>query len=160
MASAVGMKSSSFIANKKSMKALSTLVDSITADNRKGALVAVPPTVKKESWTMKKEKMERELRARGGMSKKGCQLHFADQAEAEALTGFVRNAVTPLGIRSSATIPLFLSHHIPALKEGYFWLGGGAINLKLGVRTDDFVSCLQPVVADVTFKEGCETGVG
>ena len=108
----------------------------------------------------KKEKMERELRARGGMSKKGCQLHFADQAEAEALTGFVRNAVTPLGMKPSAEIPLFLSHHIPALKEGYFWLGGGAINLKLGVRTDDFVSCLQPVVADVTFKEGCETGVG
>ena len=58
----------------------------------------------------KKEDMERLLRARGGMSKKQCQVLFADEGEVAALTGFVHNSVTPVGM--DCEMPIFLSHHV------------------------------------------------
>ena len=39
----------------------------------------------------KKENMEREVRKLGGLSKKQCQIFFADEAEVVAMTGFVHN---------------------------------------------------------------------
>ena len=48
-----------------------------------------------------------------------------DQADAEAITGFIRNAVTVVGAR--APLPIYLSHHIAELSSGHFWLGGGAV---------------------------------
>ena len=44
--------------------------------------------------------------------------------------------------------------------DGGFWLGGGAVNLKLEVQTREFVAAMAPIVADVTFKEGCITQAG
>jgi len=58
----------------------------------------------------KKEDMERLLRARGGMSKKQCQVLFADEGEVAAMTGFVHNSVTPVGM--DCEMPIFLSHHV------------------------------------------------
>ena len=54
--------------------------------------------------------MERLLRARGGMSKKQCQVLFADEGEVAAMTGFVHNSVTPVGM--DCEMPIFLSHHV------------------------------------------------
>ena len=52
-------------------------------------------------------------------------LEEEDQADAEAITGFIRNAVTVVGAR--APLPIYLSHHIAELSSGHFWLGGGAV---------------------------------
>ena len=123
----------------------------------------------------KKEDMERLLRARGGMSKKQCQVLFADEGEVAAMTGFVHNSVTPVGM--DCEMPIFLSHHVvrtrttatplprslrrqePAcvpqdeLPGGEFWMGGGAVNLKLKVKTELFKKAYGVVVGDVTVTQ-------
>ena len=108
----------------------------------------------------KKEKMEREVQRWGGMSKNQCQILFAEQSDAEELTGFVRNAVTVVG--SASPLPVFISHHVAELPGGGFWLGGGAINLKLRVDTEELLRAMWPIVVDVTFvkQKGEDTDAG
>ena len=85
------------------------LCKTIVVENRKWQLAqALPPPADGDVDTMaarsryfgvvfqygarfKKENMEREVRKRGGLTKKQCQILFADEAEVVAMTGFIHN---------------------------------------------------------------------
>lgn len=49
----------------------------------------------------------------------------------DRLTGFSHNAVTPVGMLER--LPIVLSHRIAALQPALFWMGGGEVDLKLGL---------------------------
>ncbi|KAL3693182.1 hypothetical protein R1sor_006833 [Riccia sorocarpa] len=85
----------------------------------------------------------------GRLPKKKINMRLAPEAESNALTGFEHNAVTPFGMLTN--IPVILSDAIVRLQPEFFWLGGGEVDLKLGIRTQDFIRILDPFIADCLY---------
>lgn len=50
-----------------------------------------------------------------------------------------------------ANYQVILSDAIPKLKPDFFWLGGGEVDLKLGLRTDDFIKLVKPWIINCTW---------
>lgn len=82
----------------------------------------------------------------GKIPKKRFNMRLAPEDESYRLTGFSHNAVTPFGMKSQ--IPVILSDAIPKLQPDFFWLGGGEVDLKLGIHTRDFINMFKPFIAD------------
>ncbi|KAG6549064.1 hypothetical protein Mapa_009507 [Marchantia paleacea] len=85
----------------------------------------------------------------GKVPKKKFNMRLAPEEESNKLTGFEHNAVTPFGMVSD--IPVILSDAIVHLQPEYFWLGGGEVDLKLGLRTQDFIRILNPFIVDCIY---------
>ncbi|KAJ6804449.1 uncharacterized protein M6B38_183295 [Iris pallida] len=78
------------------------------------------------------------------VAKKKFNMRLAPEEESLALTGFVHNAVTCIGMKTD--IPVILDEAIVKLNPDYFWLGGGEVDLKLGIRTPEFIKSVKPFV--------------
>ncbi|KAL5213533.1 hypothetical protein ABZP36_024380 [Zizania latifolia] len=76
--------------------------------------------------------------------KKRFNMRLAPEEESLKLTGFVHNAVTCIGMETN--IPVIIDEAITKLDEDFFWLGGGEVDLKLGVRTSQFINAFNPFV--------------
>jgi prolyl-tRNA editing enzyme YbaK/EbsC (Cys-tRNA(Pro) deacylase) len=72
------------------------------------------------------------------------------------LTGYEYNGVTPLGCLQD--IPIVLSHRIAELKQPFFWLGAGEVDLKWRVSTAEFIRHFKPLVANITYDDMKEDG--
>ncbi|CAM6121653.1 unnamed protein product [Calypogeia fissa] len=46
---------------------------------------------------------------------------------------------------------VILSDAIVKLNPAFFWLGGGEVDLKLGIRTEEFVKMINPFVVDCIY---------
>lgn len=75
-------------------------------------------------------------------------LRLADEAVSQALTGFVHNAISPLGMLTP--IPLIVCSSAASVRPSFLWLGGGAVNVKLCIPTADLVRITGALVADVS----------
>ncbi|KAH7427376.1 hypothetical protein KP509_10G041200 [Ceratopteris richardii] len=82
----------------------------------------------------------------GKIPKKRFNLRLAPEDDAHRLTGYSYNAVTPIGMRTA--IPLILSDAILKLQPPFFWLGGGEVDLKLGLNAFEFVKKFNPFIVD------------
>ncbi|XP_010440145.1 PREDICTED: uncharacterized protein LOC104723467 [Camelina sativa] len=80
----------------------------------------------------------------GKIPKKRFNLRLAPEETSIKLTGFEHNAVTCIGMKTN--IPVILDEAIAKLKPDFFWLGGGEIDLKLGVRTSEFLEFVKPFI--------------
>ncbi|KFK26533.1 hypothetical protein AALP_AA8G261300 [Arabis alpina] len=80
----------------------------------------------------------------GKIPKKRFNLRLAPEETSNKLTGFDRNAVTCIGMKTD--IPVILDEAITKLSPDFFWLGGGEIDLKLGVRTSEFLDFVKPFI--------------
>ena len=82
------------------------------------------------------------------------KLHWHAAQASERLTGFVHNAVTPVGM-AAPEMPIVLSHHIQAHGgsdgAGVIWFGGGEPDLKLGMPVGTFARAYCPFVCDCTY---------
>ncbi|GJN21772.1 hypothetical protein PR202_gb09286 [Eleusine coracana subsp. coracana] len=76
--------------------------------------------------------------------KKRFNMRLAPEEESCKLTGFVHNAVTCIGMETD--IPVIIDEAITKLDEDFFWLGGGEVDLKLGMRTSQFLNAFRPFV--------------
>uniref|UniRef100_A0A0E0CPE6 YbaK/aminoacyl-tRNA synthetase-associated domain-containing protein n=1 Tax=Oryza meridionalis TaxID=40149 RepID=A0A0E0CPE6_9ORYZ len=76
--------------------------------------------------------------------KKRFNMRLAPEEESLKLTGFVHNAVTCIGMETD--IPVIIDEAITKLDKDFFWLGGGEVDLKLGVRTSQFLNAFKPFV--------------
>ena len=76
------------------------------------------------------------------------EFRIAHPEDNDRLTGYSHNSVTPFGILDASNVAILLCKAIVPLK--WFWMGGGHVNLKLGMSVSDFVSALNPVVAEVS----------
>jgi len=75
--------------------------------------------------------------------------HFQLAKNSETITGFEHNAVCPIGM--AVPIPIIVDKKITNLHPNYIWLGGGEVDLKLGIRVSDLLKISKNVfVADVT----------
>jgi prolyl-tRNA editing enzyme YbaK/EbsC (Cys-tRNA(Pro) deacylase) len=61
-------------------------------------------------------------------------LRVASVEDNDRITGYSHNSVTPFGLLET-NVPIYLSSAI----DGYFWMGGGHVHLKLGMSVADFL---------------------
>ena len=83
-----------------------------------------------------------------GMGKKQFNFRLADPEVSQKMTGFGYNAVVPFG--TAVKIPVILSEKITKLSPAYFWMGGGHVDCKVRVDTEEFLESIKPFVADIT----------
>lgn len=63
-------------------------------------------------------------------------------------TGYSHGAVTPFGMLRQGQIPIFLHSNVVPLQ--FFWMGGGHVQLKLGMAVSEFLRATQAKVADIS----------
>ncbi|KAL2490028.1 YbaK/aminoacyl-tRNA synthetase-associated domain [Forsythia ovata] len=80
----------------------------------------------------------------GKISKKKFNMRLAPEETSAKLTGFEHNGVTCIGMKTD--IPVILDEAIVKLIPDFFWLGGGEIDLKLGIRTSEFIDFVKPFI--------------
>lgn len=78
----------------------------------------------------------------GKIAKKKFNLRLAPEETSVNLTGYEHNAVTCIGMKTD--IPVILDEAIVKLHPDFFWLGGGEVDLKLGIRTSEFINFVKP----------------
>ncbi|KAG5505744.1 hypothetical protein JKF63_05080 [Porcisia hertigi] len=83
-----------------------------------------------------------------GMGKKKFNFRLADPAEAEQLTGVRSGAVAPFG--TSTSIPVILSTGVTQLAPPFFYVGGGHLDCKCRLDTEEFIRVTNPIVAPIT----------
>ncbi|KAG9138616.1 hypothetical protein Leryth_012950 [Lithospermum erythrorhizon] len=80
----------------------------------------------------------------GNIPKKRINMRLAPEETSIKLTGYQHNAVTCIGMDTH--IPVILDEAIVKLDPPFFWLGGGEVDLKLGINTEEFISFVKPFV--------------
>lgn len=96
------------------------------------------------------ERVGKAIRELSGKPRKLYNFRLCSPEANVALTGYTHNGVTPLGC--SQKIPIIISHKIVTeLKQGFFWLGGGEVDLKWRVPVKEFLEHFEPMVANITY---------
>ncbi|GFZ01948.1 YbaK/aminoacyl-tRNA synthetase-associated domain-containing protein [Actinidia rufa] len=72
------------------------------------------------------------------------EVRLAPDEMSQKLTGYEHNGVTCIGMKTD--IPVILDEAIVKLDPDFFWLGGGEVDLKLGIRTSEFVDYVKPFI--------------
>ena len=90
------------------------------------------------------------------LSKSKINMRLCAEEVSSRLTGFERNAVSPVGCKT--TLPIIMSHKIANLAQGdpdrdIFWLGAGEVDLKIGINLNDFISAFSPFIVDCTYDD-------
>ena len=62
---------------------------------------------------------------------------MADEADAYELSGYTYNSVTPFFMKDNS-LRIIIGNTIASLEPRYFWLGGGRIELKMGISLEEF----------------------
>jgi hypothetical protein len=77
------------------------------------------------------------------IGKKFFKYRLAEEEDAYALSGYKYNAITPFFMNEANggnKLKIILSDTIAkGLNPGYFWLGGGRVELKLGISVEEFL---------------------
>nr|GMD97249.1 YbaK/prolyl-tRNA synthetase-related family protein [Ipomoea batatas]GMD99967.1 YbaK/prolyl-tRNA synthetase-related family protein [Ipomoea batatas]GME02213.1 YbaK/prolyl-tRNA synthetase-related family protein [Ipomoea batatas]GME15998.1 YbaK/prolyl-tRNA synthetase-related family protein [Ipomoea batatas] len=82
----------------------------------------------------------------GKIAKKKFNMRLAPEEISQSLTGYGHNAVTCVGMKTD--IPVILDEAITKLKPDFFWLGGGEVDLKLGIKTPEFIDAVKPFIVN------------
>ncbi|XP_009605230.1 uncharacterized protein LOC107826295 [Nicotiana tabacum] len=82
----------------------------------------------------------------GKIAKKKFNMRLAPEEISVKLTGYEHNGVTCVGMKTD--IQVILDEAITKLNPDFFWLGGGEIDLKLGMRTSEFIKFVQPFIVN------------
>lgn len=80
------------------------------------------------------------------LSRSQCNMRLASEKDSARLTGFVHNAVSPVGL--SEALPIIVASEIANLQ--FVWLGGGEPDLKLGMSVPQFVAAYKAAVINVS----------
>ncbi|KAM4085688.1 hypothetical protein ACJW30_10G045900 [Castanea mollissima] len=122
-------------------QAPSNVIDCSDQNNSKYYVVVVQYTARFNAETVKNFLY---LLNNGQIAKKKFNLRLAPEDTSLKLTGFEHNAVTCIGMKTD--IPVILDEAIVKLHPDFFWLGGGEVDLKLGIRTSEFIDFVKPFI--------------
>ncbi|GMI34566.1 hypothetical protein TrRE_jg13180 [Triparma retinervis] len=78
------------------------------------------------------------------------QFRVASEEDNDRLTGFKHNSVSPFGLKED--IPVVLSRAVVEEGVNFIWMGGGDVDLKLGMGVKEFVDGRGAFVLDVSDK--------
>ncbi|XP_021831953.1 uncharacterized protein LOC110771898 [Prunus avium] len=122
-------------------QAQSSVVDCSDSNNSKYYVVVVQYTARFNAEAVKNFLYSLN---EGKIAKKKFNLRLAPEETSVELTGFEHNGVTCVGMKTD--IPVILDEAIQKLSPDFFWLGGGEIDLKLGIRTSEFINFVKPFI--------------
>ncbi|KAI8606227.1 YbaK/aminoacyl-tRNA synthetase-associated domain-containing protein [Dissophora ornata] len=91
-------------------------------------------------------KLEKAVREKTGSSRKGMHLRIAPAEKSHELTGFINNAVSPVGMKTD--LPILISTAIAELSPPVFYLGAGHIDWKIALPVQSFVDNWNASVID------------
>ncbi|PWA77121.1 YbaK/aminoacyl-tRNA synthetase-associated domain-containing protein [Artemisia annua] len=124
-------------------QAASNVIDCSDRQNSKYYVVVVQYTARFSADTVKNFLYTLN---NGKIPKKRFNLRLAPEEISCKLTGYEHNGVTCVGMNTD--IPVILDEAIVKLNPDFFWLGGGEIDLKLGIRTSEFVNFTKPFIVN------------
>lgn len=93
-------------------------------------------------------KMGRESGSKDGVLASASKFNFRVANDCLDISGYERNGVTPLGMRTS--MPVVLDEKVDKLEPPIFWLGGGQVSLKWMVKVEEFRAVFNPLVARIS----------
>lgn len=64
------------------------------------------------------------------------------------LTGFSHNAVSPFGMLCK--VPIVICSRCLDVSPSYIYLGGGLVDVKLGIALDEFIRAVDPIIGKVS----------
>lgn len=105
--------------------------------------------------TINTKKLESEIRglrsAQSGTRLDASMFDFrmAKETDSDRVTGFVHNSVTPFGLLDKS-VSIVVSKAIMDVTPAFMWMGGGHVDLKLGMSVDHFVAALDALILDVS----------
>ena len=78
------------------------------------------------------------------------KLHFrlAEESCSRQLSGFVHNAVSPIGM--TTPIPTIICKSCANVTPSFIWLGGGAVDVKLCISLSDLIYVTSAIIADIS----------
>lgn len=82
------------------------------------------------------------------MNRKKFNFQLAPEAISDRLTGFSHNAVSPFGLRFN--LPMIICQRCLQVKPAYIYLGGGQVDVKLGISTADFLKATGAIVGELS----------
>ena len=82
------------------------------------------------------------------MPRKRFHFQLADEKESNTLSGFNHNSVSPFGLLTQ--IPIVICSHCIAVKPPYLYMGGGKVDIKLGLSVADFLRSTGAIVGVVS----------
>lgn len=124
-------------------QAPSSVIDCSDRNNSKYYVVVVQYTARFNAETVKNFLY---VLNSGKIPKKKFNLRLAPEEVSQHLTGYEHNSVTCIGMQTD--IPVILDEGIVKLSPDFFWLGGGEIDLKLGIRTSEFINYVKPFIVN------------
>lgn len=74
------------------------------------------------------------------ISRKFFKFRLAEEEDAYALSGYKYNAITPFFMRDNSLKIVLADTIVNGLNPAYFWLGGGRVELKMGVSVEEFLA--------------------
>jgi prolyl-tRNA editing enzyme YbaK/EbsC (Cys-tRNA(Pro) deacylase) len=87
-----------------------------------------------------------QMLSKSSLGKKNFNFRLAPEDVSNELSGFEHNAVTPIGMKTC--VPIILDKPIADLK--FIWLGGGEVDVKWGIPTEEFIRVFDPIIAEVS----------
>jgi prolyl-tRNA editing enzyme YbaK/EbsC (Cys-tRNA(Pro) deacylase) len=85
----------------------------------------------------------------GKFGKQYYNMRLCPEDVSDSLSGYEHNAVSPIGIKTP--LPIIMSHKLAQLHPGFFFLGAGEVDLKVGFSAAEFVDKYNPMVVDCTY---------
>ncbi|KAG8476589.1 hypothetical protein CXB51_033516 [Gossypium anomalum] len=167
-------------------QAPSNVIDCSDRNNSKYYVVVVQYTARFNAETVKNFLYTLN---NGKISKKKFNLRLAPEETSIKLTGYEHNAVTCIGMQTDIPVsPLYanlystplrslsfcrkstwgpedliawviLDEAIVKLDPDFFWLGGGEVDLKLGIRTSEFINFVKPFIVSCSGDSTLQTVV-
>ncbi len=85
---------------------------------------------------------------RGAYGRPKSKVNFRLDSEGEAATGFRRNGLSPFGsaLACPTVVDSGIVARVPEGEESVVWLGGGEVDVKVGVKWKDLIAFLKPVL--------------
>lgn len=82
------------------------------------------------------------------------RFHFqlAKEEDSARLTGYKHNAVSPFGLVED--IPIVICKNCVEMSTPYLYLGGGKVDVKVGLSVHDFVRSTKPIVGVISRARG------
>lgn len=80
--------------------------------------------------------------------KKRLRFQLASEADSFRLSGYAHNAVTPFGM--TERVPVIVCKRITQIPYNAIFLGGGDVNVKLGLSVSDLIRSTGAIVGEIS----------